>query len=311
MMWGDVMCRVYVFLFLNSQPLLSFADSDPLAWDYYARYIVLGLSRADLKALSQTRMGRKTQHILGVIKVATFEFPPAIMYRRQDGKKSISRYGGEVAVMKALANVMNFTINFVEPPPGELWGSRLSNGTWNGIVGMQGRGEADLAIANVFITNLPGQSEHQHFSAPFYHEVSCVVMKVPPPMPRWQAISWPFRGETWLTILIGFFICGPILYVVAFYSAARVGSQPFLKSLPSSYFYAFAMHLREPTDRQPNTTSSQISVGFMWLVGVALQSYSPLKSRVDQVINRIVESGLVAYWFQEAVRIATQHVGWN
>ncbi|KAK3865457.1 hypothetical protein Pcinc_028940 [Petrolisthes cinctipes] len=269
MMWGGVMCRVYLFLLFNAQPLLSFADSDLQAWDYYARYIVVGFSRADLQVLSQTRKGRKTQHILGVIKVATFEFPPAIMYKRQTGKKP-NRYGGEVAVMKALSGAINFTIDYVEPPPGELWGSRLPNGTWNGIVGMQGRGEADLAIANVFITNLPGQSDHQHFSAPFYHEVSCVVMKVPPPMPRWQAISWPFRGDTWLAILIGLFICGPVLYVVASFSAMRVGGQPFLKSLSSSYFYAFAMHLREPTDRQPNTTSSQITVGFLWIYVMVL-----------------------------------------
>lgn len=39
------------------------------------------------------------------------------MYKRQAGKKP-KRYGGEVAVMKALAEVMNFTINFVEPPLG-------------------------------------------------------------------------------------------------------------------------------------------------------------------------------------------------
>ncbi|KAK4310287.1 hypothetical protein Pmani_018106 [Petrolisthes manimaculis] len=41
-------------------------------------------------------------------------------------------------------------------------------------------------------------------------------------------------------------------------------------------------------------------------VAVALQSYSPLKPRFDQVVNRIVESGMVAYWFQDSVWTATQ-----
>lgn len=53
-------------------------------------------------------------------------------------------------------------------------------------------------------------------------QVSCVVVKVPPPLPRWQAMSWPFRKDTWLAILLGLFTSGPLLYVVARYSAARL-----------------------------------------------------------------------------------------
>lgn len=33
---------------------------------------------------------------------------------------------------------------------------------------------------------------------------------------------------------------------------------------------------------------------------------SPLKERADQVVERIVESGLVHYWFEESIRIAAQ-----
>lgn len=35
--WGGIMCRVYLFVLLHAQPLFSFAESDPLAWDYYAK----------------------------------------------------------------------------------------------------------------------------------------------------------------------------------------------------------------------------------------------------------------------------------
>lgn len=41
-------------------------------------------------------------------------------------------------------------------------------------------------------------------------------------------------------------------------------------------------------------------------VGLGVQSNSPLKPRVDNVINKIVESGLVQYWFDESLRIATK-----
>ncbi|KAK4312780.1 hypothetical protein Pmani_015794 [Petrolisthes manimaculis] len=35
--WGGALCRVYLFLLHQAQPLLSFADKDFRHWDYYAK----------------------------------------------------------------------------------------------------------------------------------------------------------------------------------------------------------------------------------------------------------------------------------
>ncbi|XP_071522156.1 uncharacterized protein [Panulirus ornatus] len=41
-------------------------------------------------------------------------------------------------------------------------------------------------------------------------------------------------------------------------------------------------------------------------VAVAYQSRSPLKPQMDRVIDKIFESGLVAYWFQDSLRLSKQ-----
>lgn len=61
---------------------------------------------------------------------------------------------------------------------GEVWGERLPNGSWNGIIGMLGSGAGDLAIANIFITSLLGRRDYQHFSAPFHQSVGILTTYV-------------------------------------------------------------------------------------------------------------------------------------
>ncbi|KAK3887615.1 hypothetical protein Pcinc_008319 [Petrolisthes cinctipes] len=47
-------------------------------------------------------------------------------------------------------------------------------------------------------------------------------MKVPPPVPRWQSLTWPFREDVWLAMLMGIFISGPLLYTLSRNSAHRL-----------------------------------------------------------------------------------------
>ncbi|KAK3887601.1 hypothetical protein Pcinc_008305 [Petrolisthes cinctipes] len=140
---------------------------------------------------------------------------------------------------------------------------------------MLGSGDADLAIANIFMVSLLGRSDYQHFSAPFHLSVTCVILRVPPPIPRWQSPSWPFRSDTWITLAVGLILSGPVIYVLAYVSAKSLGKEPFLKSLTSSYLHVFAMHLCEPLPREPSTNASRLSVAFLWLYVMVLGfSYS-------------------------------------
>lgn len=56
-----------------------------------------------------------------------------------------------------------------------MWGEKLANGSWNGQVGMLGRGESDLAISNRYITSYLGRFDFEHYSAPYEFDVRGVT----------------------------------------------------------------------------------------------------------------------------------------
>lgn len=49
---------------------------------------------------------------------------------------------------------------------GEFWGKLTANGSWDGLVGMLAREEADIALANLFVTDVKGRTEFQEYTSP-------------------------------------------------------------------------------------------------------------------------------------------------
>lgn len=55
---------------------------------------------------------------------------------------------------------------------GELWGELLANGSFNGMVGMMGREEGDMAVGNIYISSLLGRLNYLSYSASYTTDVS-------------------------------------------------------------------------------------------------------------------------------------------
>ncbi|XP_069957612.1 glutamate receptor ionotropic, delta-2-like [Cherax quadricarinatus] len=79
--------------------------------------------------------------------VAAEEFEPHIaLVKDPDISSSNSLFTGPmVNLLEILASVMNFTYTYVRPSDGS-WGVKLADGSWTGMVGMVGRGEADIGL---------------------------------------------------------------------------------------------------------------------------------------------------------------------
>ncbi|XP_045130768.1 uncharacterized protein LOC123515921 isoform X2 [Portunus trituberculatus] len=89
------------------------------------------------------------------------------MYRYDGEGNVVDRYGGNVRMVETVAEIFNFSIHYVEPPHGILWGYELTNGSWTGLVGVFERGDADIGIANLFISDLGGRHKHQHYTSSY------------------------------------------------------------------------------------------------------------------------------------------------
>ncbi|XP_068223246.1 ionotropic receptor 21a-like [Palaemon carinicauda] len=204
------------------------------------------------------------------LTVVTFEFPPSIIYRKGQNGELLFRFGWEIAIVEALSRVFNFSIIYTEPPSGELWGTKLPNGSWNGMVALMGSGKGDIGIANIFVTGDLGRREFQEFSTPFTGVRSCFLTRMEPPLPKWQSLGLPFKLETWVAIFAGFFITGPMLHLLSISGSRRGYERSNLQSVIFSTFYAVGAHFRHPNHLLPTHASSRIFVASLWIYAILL-----------------------------------------
>lgn len=94
-----------------------------------------------------------------------FQNLPFVDIKQIEGSSEfqVSGYFGDV--WSELQNLLNFTSHIKESVDGN-WGIRLHNGTWNGMIGMLTRNEADIALADLTITD--ARAQVANYFIPFY-----------------------------------------------------------------------------------------------------------------------------------------------
>ncbi|XP_037803968.1 ionotropic receptor 93a-like [Penaeus monodon] len=150
---------------------------------------------------------------------------------------------------------------------GELWGKRLPNGTWNGLMGLLSRNEAHIGVANSFITDNNGRLKVLEYSQPYDVDESCFLIRSAAELPRWQSLALPFTPYVWLGVAVAFVCTSPFLFWLAKSGEARGES---FRSLADSYLCAWGIQLREPHTFYPVCTSTRIFVASMWFSSVIL-----------------------------------------
>ncbi|GIY30652.1 glutamate receptor ionotropic, delta-1 [Caerostris darwini] len=107
-----------------------------------------------------------------------------------------------------LSKVLAF--NFIlKQPPDKQWGRILENGTWNGMVGIVSRGEADLGICFIGINE--EREKVVDFSEPYFISDRTFATKFPEPSPRAKVYTYPFDIQTWIGIFVLLFVI-PLIY---------------------------------------------------------------------------------------------------
>ncbi|XP_050740074.1 ionotropic receptor 93a-like [Eriocheir sinensis] len=61
-------CQGNVIILQDPETLLTFVSNSPTDWDYDGRFVVVGLNKTHLEALTRSRCGRKTKHIVGLVQ---------------------------------------------------------------------------------------------------------------------------------------------------------------------------------------------------------------------------------------------------
>ncbi|XP_064101109.1 ionotropic receptor 21a-like [Macrobrachium nipponense] len=151
-----------------------------------------------------------------------------------------------------------------ESPKGEMWGNRLPDGTFNGLVGLIGSGKADLGTGNIMISISSGRHEFIEFSAPYSSDEICLLARVEPPLPKWMALFLPFKWESWIAVFVGMVVSGPLLYLFAVLSKKSGTEHHDFYSFGYSYLYAYALHMRQALILTPLRDCNLMYVVFLW-----------------------------------------------
>ncbi|XP_045612798.2 ionotropic receptor 21a [Procambarus clarkii] len=245
-------------------------------WSLYINQLYFG---EGVKRVTSWRKNRFTSQVVifpdkftdlrgAVLKVGTFEWKPFVFYERARDGTVVSRYGRDMGVVNILSQVINFTTQFKEPPAGEYWGSDEENGTYSGFLGLLARNEVDLGVVDLYVTIV--RVDILDYTLPYDNELSCFLARTEPPIPRWQALAFPFQGQTWTAILFGLLVSGPVLYILARCSAHCGAEEKRLQSLGFDTFYTLAMHCARDQRTEPQTDATRVYVLFLWLYTMIL-----------------------------------------
>ncbi|KAF8773854.1 Glutamate receptor like protein [Argiope bruennichi] len=125
----------------------------------------------------------------------------------------------EANFLDLVSKAMGFTYDLIFPADG-LFGNRLDNGSWTGVVGLLDRNEADMAFA--YLSMNYDRFLILDFSTTYTSQVQTFVTEIPPLIPKTTVFMYPFSLSIWFTLLP----LVPIVSLIVYYLMTK--KRPFL-----------------------------------------------------------------------------------
>ncbi|BES90529.1 Hypothetical protein NTJ_03339 [Nesidiocoris tenuis] len=136
---------------------------------------------------------RKTSCLGGELKASIFAKRSSAIFD-SDGTYS----GIDVEMLKLVTQALNVTLKILEGDRAVKYGSKLPDGSFNGILGDVYSRRTDLAANRLFIKEY-GSSEFI-FTIPIEQEALCIVAPKPNLVPNWKLVLRAFGPNVWIMI---------------------------------------------------------------------------------------------------------------
>ncbi|KAK4303904.1 hypothetical protein Pmani_024111 [Petrolisthes manimaculis] len=179
------------------------------------------------------------------------------------------KYGGTCKqILEALSNWMNFTYTLTPGAPDLKWGELDDNGTWVGLLGEVYRGNKDLAINYFTITH--ERAQYFDYSVSYLNEGFGFALPVPPELPRWRNLVYPFTWAVWAGVggMLGLTCCS---YYVIFSLQAHPPPPPISIRLNHSLLGIVQGIMNQPqTGAPPASWSLRVFLALWWLTAYIL-----------------------------------------
>lgn len=178
------------------------------------------VDRSGVNPIANHRV-RKTRRFL---RIGITDAIPYAYYKRDPKTKEILLNENNLPIYEGfcidfineLAKKMNFSYELVEPSSGKF-GERMTDGTFNGLIGDLVKGQTDIIIAALKMT--AEREELIDFVAPYFEQTGIlIVMKKPVPDTSLFKFMTVLRLEVWLSILGALSITAVVIWILEVFS---------------------------------------------------------------------------------------------
>ncbi|XP_068247966.1 glutamate receptor ionotropic, delta-2-like [Palaemon carinicauda] len=205
-----------------------------------------------------------------LMKVISLNLQPYSVYiQSKDGPGGVVTMvdSFDKRLLDALASQMNFTYE-VRSPKDMLQGSRLPNGSWNGVIGAVYNNEADF-------TTIIGASPER--AAVLDHQITLYIDQVmitslkPQFLPQYLVFFRPFSENVWIILLFTIIIWASSLWILQEIRFSFDGQKG--DSFSKIIFNSWAILLGNPSNQQSSNFIIQMMLGWWLVVSFLVSSF--------------------------------------
>nr|XP_027232618.1 glutamate receptor ionotropic, delta-2-like [Penaeus vannamei] len=168
--------------------------------------------------------------------------------------------GSTLELLDVIAAQLNFSYVVQMEPEDQNWGSK-ENGTWTGMLGDLVYNGKDLVVNSLLLTEQPFAEFDSTY--PYHMESYAFILEIPPPVPQWRGLLYPFTKLMWGAI-IGTTLAVIVLLQLCLAVApdTQDASQVFLLVSSGS---VWAGVVRQSVKHSLGTSWTRLWAGFWWL----------------------------------------------
>ena len=200
--------------------------------------------------------------------VGTLHYPPASII---DGR-GLPILGIEPSIIEVLSKHLQFTYEYVQASPKELWGEIFGhegNYTFTGLLGMLKRKEIDIAIGQLYISIL--RWPFIDYTSVYKFSYESYLVPAPQPYAKWTALVYSFTWQTWLATFVTSLLVILMLRVIAVWSPPQcIAKHDVFKDF--NFCCLYVVGNLATVQMQPQTIMSNVHRMFLiwWLFGTLI-----------------------------------------
>ncbi|GFS37627.1 uncharacterized protein NPIL_314761 [Nephila pilipes] len=138
------------------------------------------------------------------------------------------------------------------------FGSRHSNGTWDGVIGLVESGEADIGVQSLSISE--ERMKAVDFSIPYFALQKAFTAKEPGLMPKITAFTYPFSTNVWILYVLMILVVTVLFQRVIFRNTTFLGS----------FLWVLGSIVSQPMGNIRDTPWRRVLLGFWLAIAVAM-----------------------------------------